>query len=66
MPTDIMHVGLGSEVASLRALGEVRRRQSLVDRLLRERRETSAVSERLRIRRAGFKAPLAPVPGNEP
>lgn len=30
--------GLGSELSLLRALGEGRRRQSLADRLLRERR----------------------------
>ena len=66
LPTEIIHMGLGTEVASLRALGEVRRRQSLADFLRRERRETLPVSERVRLRRAAFKAPLAPVPGNEP
>lgn len=66
MPIDIIHRGLGSELASLRALGDVRRRQSLADRLIRERREASSAPERVRIRRKTTKAPLAPAAGNEP
>lgn len=38
MPLEIVERGLGFELASLRALGEGRRRRSLADRLLRERR----------------------------
>ncbi len=37
MPLDSAQTGLGFEIASLRALGEGRRRRSLADRLLRER-----------------------------
>lgn len=66
MPTDIIHAGLGSEVASLRALGEVRRRQSLIDRLLRERREAPSSPERRPIRRKRVIAPLATAPRTDP
>jgi len=66
MPSDIIQTGVGSELASLRALGNGRRRQSLADRLLRERRETSSKSERVRVRRKRAKSPLAPAPGNGP
>lgn len=66
MPTDIIQIGTGSEVASLRALGEVRRRQSLIDRLVRERRETPAPSERRPIRRSRPAAPFAPGPRRDP
>ena len=66
MPTDMMHMGLGFEVASLRALGEVRRRQSLADRLLRERRQTSTTSEQVQGRQTRPDVPLVPVSGNEP
>jgi len=38
MPLDSAQAGLGFEIASLRALGEGRRRRSHADRLLRERR----------------------------
>lgn len=38
MSHDVAQTGLGSELAALRALGEGRRRRSLADRLLRERR----------------------------
>lgn len=37
MPLDTTQTGLGFELALLRALGEGRRRQSLADRLRRER-----------------------------
>jgi hypothetical protein len=39
MALDSANTGLGLEIASLRALGEGRRRRSLADRLLRERRD---------------------------
>lgn len=39
MALDSTNTGLGLEIASLRALGEGRRRRSLADRLLRERRD---------------------------
>ena len=38
MPLDVGQTGLGLEIALLRALGDRRRRLSLADRLLRERR----------------------------
>lgn len=38
MPLDVGQTGLGLEIALLRALGDRRRRRSLADRLLRERR----------------------------
>jgi len=66
LPTNIIHMGLGSEVASLRALGEGRRRQSLIDRLLRERRETLAPSDRRPIRRMRPVTPLLAVPRRDP
>ena len=66
LPTEIIHMGLGSEVASLRALGEVRRRQSLLDRLMRERREKKPATERRQSRRMRPVAPLASVGRNEP
>ena len=70
MPTDIIDTGVGPELASLRALGAVCRRQSLADCLRRERRETSSASERasecVRVRRQRAKTPLAPATGNEP
>lgn len=45
MPLDITQTGLGYELASLRALGEDRRRQSLLSRLLRERRNATSVAD---------------------
>jgi hypothetical protein len=45
MPLDITRTGLGFEIASLRALGEDRRRQSLESRLLRERRDRTVVPD---------------------
>jgi hypothetical protein len=45
MPLDTTHTRLGFELALLRALGEGRRRQSLADRLLRERRDGEAFPE---------------------
>jgi len=66
MPTDIIDTGVGPELASLRALGAVCRRQSPADCLRRERRETSSASECVRVRRQGAKIPLAPASGNEP
>jgi len=43
MPHDAAQTGLGLEIASLRALGEGRRRRSLADRLLRESRTAEAL-----------------------
>jgi len=45
MPLDVSQTGLGSEITLLRALAEGRRRQSLVDRALRERREKLVVPD---------------------
>jgi len=45
MPLDTTHTELGFELALLRALGEVRRRHSLADRLMRERRVVEALPE---------------------
>lgn len=45
MPLDVTQTGPGSELTLLRALAEGRRRQSLVARLLRERREDMAVAD---------------------
>jgi len=45
MPFDTTHTRLGFELALLRALGEGRRRQSLADQLLRERRDAEAFLE---------------------
>ncbi len=44
MPLDTTPTGLGFELALLRALGEGRRRQSLADWLLRERRDADTFS----------------------
>jgi hypothetical protein len=43
MPHDTVQTGLGFELTSLRALGEERRRRSLADRLLRERRDAESL-----------------------
>lgn len=56
MPLDTTPTGLGFELALLRALGEGRRRQSLADRLLRERSD----AETFRWVRAGQMIPKAP------
>jgi len=45
MPHDAAQTALGFELASLRALGEGRRRRSLADRLLRERRMAEMLPE---------------------
>ena len=45
MPLDTAHARQGFELALLRALGEGRRRQSLADRLLRERRGAEVFPE---------------------
>ena len=45
MPHDAAQTGLGFELASLRALGEGRRRRSLADRLLRESRTAETLPE---------------------
>ena len=45
MPLDVTQTGPGSELTLLRALAEGRRRQSLVARLLLERREDMAVAD---------------------
>jgi len=45
MPLDTTDTRMGFELALLRALGEGRRRQSLADRLLRERRDGEAFPE---------------------
>lgn len=45
MPHDAAQTELGLELASLRALGEGRRRRSLADRLLRERRMPKTLPE---------------------
>lgn len=65
MPLDATHTGLGFELALLRALGEGRRRQSLADRLLRERRRTQALPE-VRVAKVIRKAPPLSRPPNEP
>lgn len=65
MPLDIARTGLGFELASLRALGEERRRQSLVSRLLRERRERSVVADS-RAKRQVSESPSALPPLAEP
>ncbi|TAJ97369.1 MAG: hypothetical protein EPO10_00855 [Reyranella sp.] len=57
MPFDATHAELGFELASLRALGEGRRRRSLADRMLRERRDMSTDSDA----RVGRKMPQIPV-----
>lgn len=56
MPLDTTPAGLGFELALLRALGEGRRRQSLADWLLRERRD----AEPFRWVRVGQIIPKAP------
>jgi len=56
MPHDTTHTGLGFELALLRALGEIYRRHSLADRLVRERR----VADRLPEVRVGQIIPKAP------
>lgn len=56
MPLDTAQTELGFELALLRALGEGRRRQSLADRLLRERRD----AETFREVRVGKMIPKAP------
>lgn len=66
MRTDIILANLRAELASLRALGDVCRRQSLDDRLLRERREASSASERIRVWRQRANLPHASASGNEP
>lgn len=65
MPLDSAQNGLGLEIALLRALGERRRRRSLADRLLRERRDVknspSARVEKMTIGRAqSLQSPTAP------
>lgn len=45
MSHDVAQTGLGFELALLRALGEGRRRRSLADRLLRERRAAKTFPE---------------------
>lgn len=57
MPLDVTHAELGFEIASLRALGEGHRRRSLADRMSRERRDTSTVSDM----RVGRKIPQIPL-----
>lgn len=61
MPLDVTQTRLGSELTLLRALAEGRRRQSLVARLLRERREDMAVAD-IRTIREVSKVRLSPPP----
>jgi hypothetical protein len=49
MPFDTALTALGSELTSHRALAEGRRRRSLADRLLRERREAE-MSRQVRVK----------------
>ena len=57
MPLDITQTRLGYELASLRALGEGRRRQSLLSFLLRERQNGTTASEGGSVRGDSPKAP---------
>lgn len=65
MPLDVIHTGLGFELASLRALGDRRRRRSLADRMLRECRETSPVAD-VRVGRNILQIPVIPPSRTEP
>ncbi len=65
MPLDVSQTGLGSEVTLLRALAEGRRRQSLVDRVLRERREKLVVPD-IHIRREGPSVASSPLSHPKP
>lgn len=65
MPLDIAQRGLGFELASLRALGEGRRRRSLADRLLRERRDAETF-DAVRVAQIVPKAPLLSPAPTEP
>ncbi len=63
MPLDVLQTRLGSELTLLRALAEGRRRQSLVDRVLRERRE-KLVAPTIRI--GGEVPTVVPSPPSHP
>lgn len=61
MPLEVSQTGLGSELTSLRALAEGRRRQSLVDWVLRERRDKLVVPD-IHIRLEVPNGPHSPLP----
>ena len=65
MPLDVSQTGLGSELTLLRALAERRRRQSLADRVLRERREKLVVPD-IHIRREVPNVPFPPLSHSKP
>lgn len=61
MPLDVTQTGLGSALTSLSTLAGGRRRQSLVARLLRERREDMVVAD-IRTMREVSRVRLSPPP----